>query len=232
MGRVDADQRQIPMCLVRVIRRHLLEQGADLVPSLRQSGLDGRMVGLDAGRQPKRCPGMVPDAACGVLRKGAATERAQERREKPEILLRIRIHPTRHGVGDECQHQHRDSRFDVGRRNGRHDGLSDFVDHCHGRSPFAAQNSNDRDYGLISAAGGVGYRCSASLSCFDAFSSREPVSISLENAIDRRRTVAADRRAMLSRCARPRPTSSRWCRSWRRPPARRLPWTQAPRCRH
>ena len=50
MGRIDADQRQIPMCLVRVIRRHLLEEGADLVPSLRKTG--AKAAAAAAARKP------------------------------------------------------------------------------------------------------------------------------------------------------------------------------------
>jgi hypothetical protein len=105
--RVDIDQRQMPMRLVGVILRHLLEQGGALIAlGVRHSALHDLahlfLVRMNAGRNPQRRAGGGADGAS--VGKGIAAECPDEARHDSEIVMRVRPGPPRDRIVGKCEH--------------------------------------------------------------------------------------------------------------------------------
>ncbi len=134
VGGIDADERQIPVRLVRVNRAHLLEEGGDRreVPGsdgARDHRVEGGVVDLGAGRQPEGGALELLRVGGGAEREGGAAEDARELGERLVILLRIGIDPPR---GRVVRERPRDDGDGAGRL-GRLDGFDATVGRLQGR---------------------------------------------------------------------------------------------------
>ena len=122
MCRVDADQRQVPVRLPRVIFRHLLKYRGP-IRELRfrhrvlHHVIESVVVGLDPGRQPQRGAGIAGRRIRAATFKRAATEGAGQPRHGREILLRVRPRPARHRIRRKCQDEGLDCRAFIVRRH-------------------------------------------------------------------------------------------------------------------
>lgn len=108
---INPDQGQIPMRLAGVIAPHLFEErGGVLVIALRYGTLhqikQRLFIGMNPGRQPKRCPGIFFDVVSAPMAVRAARERLDETWKVFEVLIRIAIHPPCGRIGAERQYQH------------------------------------------------------------------------------------------------------------------------------
>src|SRR5688500_10008745 len=119
MKRIDPDERQEPMRLLRMVARHLVEYRGDIllhwcVPSLLQQIDQHIFVRTNLGREP-HCRACVAVNVVGApAGKSFASECLDEVGEMPEILLWIGPRPTRRGIRAERQYHHSDNRCFIG----------------------------------------------------------------------------------------------------------------------
>jgi hypothetical protein len=121
MCRIDADHWQIPMRFLRVVFRHLIERGENLIMARRRNGGPYDLahfvfVGMDAGRKPQCRSDAFLRAEGAAMNECLAAEGSGESRHGVEKLVRLRPRPTRGWIGGECQHDGRDRGGFIGLR--------------------------------------------------------------------------------------------------------------------
>jgi hypothetical protein len=114
-GRIDADQRQVPVRLLRMVGSHRFEHGGKLAfPSRRQACPDCLLIELATRREPKRYSPIVRDVARSSFCESAAAKRVHQYREAGQILRRLWIGPAGHRIRTECERKDGDCPLDVG----------------------------------------------------------------------------------------------------------------------
>jgi hypothetical protein len=108
VGRVDTNERQIPMRFTRVIATHLCEDCQDVLVNLPgnsalQQCEQHVFVRVHLWRQPQRCPSGTVHVVGAPLCKRFAPEGPDKARDMPEVLLRLRPRPTRSRVRAQRQ---------------------------------------------------------------------------------------------------------------------------------
>jgi hypothetical protein len=118
-GRIDADQRQVPVRLLRMVGSHRFKHGGELAfPSRRQTCPDRRLIELSTRRKPKRRACIVLDVTRSSFCESAAAKRAHQYREASQILRRLGIGPAGYRIRTEGERKDGDCPLDVGRCDG------------------------------------------------------------------------------------------------------------------
>ena len=102
---VHADERQVPMGLLGVVFRHLLEDRAARLPASGEAVLSisspkRSSSGCTPGRSHSAAPAYSSEQKAPP-REGGAPKRADEPRHGRQVLVRLRPHPSRHWIPDE-----------------------------------------------------------------------------------------------------------------------------------
>jgi hypothetical protein len=94
MGRINADERQIPVRLPRMKASHLLEYGKSISPDvfgyrLLDQANQRFLIWVDAGRKPERHGSATVQRVGGVVFEGPPSKSSHERRKIVKVVVRI-----------------------------------------------------------------------------------------------------------------------------------------------
>jgi CxxC motif-containing protein len=106
MRRIHPDQRQVPVRLARMVLRHLLENGANVVARRRDRTLELSepfLVGMNSGWEPQRNSDVIVRTPGAIVRESAASQGTDKSRHAGQVLVRMRPRPARHRVRRKCQ---------------------------------------------------------------------------------------------------------------------------------